>query len=227
MNHKVHMMSKPVLYYDDISPPVRGVLLTVAALGIKDQVELKLVRLFEREHLLEDFVKLNPLHAVPVLKHDDLVLTDSHAIIMYLCDIFGQDGDFSLKDPKQRARVHNRLCFNNAVLFQRESIVMRGLINRSIVTLEDHHLKPVQEAYDCLEVYLTNSKFVACDQLTVADFPIVACMSTVGMVCPLSTSRWPKTAAWFETMKQLPYYQQANQVGVDKLKERLHAVMKK
>ncbi|KXJ68754.1 hypothetical protein RP20_CCG001852 [Aedes albopictus] len=220
-------MSKLELFYDSVSPPVRGVLLTIAALGINDQVDLKLVRLFAREHLLEDFVKLNPLHTVPVLRHDDLVLTDSHAIVMYLCDMFGQDGDFSLNDPKQRARVHNRLCFNNAVLFQRDSAVLRNVFNRSIVTVEDHHLKPIQDAYDCLEVYLTNNKFVACDKLTVADFPIVATLSTVENVCPISKDRWPKMTAWFETMQKLPYYQQANQAGLDKLKEKLFEVMKK
>lgn len=33
------------------------------------------------------------------------------------------------------------------------------------MTVEDHHLKPIQDAYDCLEVYLTNNKFVACDKV--------------------------------------------------------------
>lgn len=52
-------MSKPELYYDPNSPPVRSVLLALAALGINDQVDLKLVRLFQREHLNDDFVKVS------------------------------------------------------------------------------------------------------------------------------------------------------------------------
>ncbi|XP_062547685.1 glutathione S-transferase E14-like [Armigeres subalbatus] len=221
-------MSNPELYYDDVSPPVRGVLLTIAALGIDDQIDLKLVRLFEGAHLYKDFVKLNPLHTVPVLKHDDLVLTDSHAIVMYLCDIYAQnDDEFSLNDPRQRARVHNRLCFNNAVLFQRDAELMRSIFHRKIASVEKHHLAPIEEAIDYLEVYLTKSKFVACDRLTVADFPIVATLSTVETICPILESRWPKVTAWYETMKQLPYYKKANQVGLDKIKIKLMAIMEK
>jgi glutathione S-transferase len=52
------MDDKPVLYYDECSPPVRSVLLTIAALGIED-IQLRKVALFEREHLKDDFLKVN------------------------------------------------------------------------------------------------------------------------------------------------------------------------
>lgn len=135
-------MSKPVLYYDDVSPPVRSVLLTIAALDINDKIDLSWIHLFGAAHLKEDFVKvrlnnlifktsikikylqINPLHTVPVLQHEDLVLTDSHAILVYLCDIFGTDSSFSLENPKQRAKVLNRLCFNNSIFFARDAELM-------------------------------------------------------------------------------------------------------
>ncbi|XP_065073874.1 glutathione S-transferase E14-like [Ochlerotatus camptorhynchus] len=220
-------MSKPELYYDPNSPPVRSVLLALAALGINDQVDLKLVRLFQREHLNEAFVKLNPLHKVPVWKHGDLVLTDSHAILMYLCDVYGQESEFSLNDPKKRALVNNRLCFNNSVLFQRESSLMVKIFHRQIAEVTEDHLKPLEEVVGYLETYLASSKFVACDELTVADFSIVAILSTMETICPIPASRWPKVAAWYETMKQLPYYHEANQTGLDKLKAKLNVVLSK
>jgi glutathione S-transferase len=61
---------------------------------------------------------------VPTLKHDDLILTDSHAILFYLCDVYSGGTIFELKDPVLRGKVLNRLMFNSSVLFQRDKEVM-------------------------------------------------------------------------------------------------------
>lgn len=44
----------PILYYDEISPPVRSVLLLIKALKI--DVDLEYIDLFQRGHLAEEFV---------------------------------------------------------------------------------------------------------------------------------------------------------------------------
>lgn len=133
----------PTLYYDDRSPPVRSVLLLIKALDIK--LDYQFVNLFKGAHLRPDFLKvsiradlihfistnrslllfqLSPLHTVPVLKHGDLVLTDSHAILMYLCDLHAGDSPLAVKNSKQRAAILNRLMFNATVFFPRDSVVM-------------------------------------------------------------------------------------------------------
>ncbi|XP_058449272.1 uncharacterized protein LOC131429241 [Malaya genurostris] len=214
----------PVLYYDDASPPVRSVLLTISALDINDKIDMKWINLFGADHLKPDFVNINPLHTVPVLTDEELILTDSHAILTYLCDVYGQGTNFSLGDPKQRAIVLNRLCFNNSVLFQRDAELMRKIFRKQLRDISTH-LKPVEEAIDYLEIYLKTSKFVACDKLTVADFSIVATLSTAESVCPISSSRWPKVKAWYEEMQKLPYYNDANQVGLTKLRAKLNSIL--
>ncbi|XP_058815240.1 glutathione S-transferase E14-like isoform X2 [Topomyia yanbarensis] len=214
-------MTNPVLYYDDVSPPVRSVLLTMAALNIDDKINKHWIHLFGAAHLRRDFVEINPLHTVPVLKDEELVLTDSHAILMYLCDVYGPGTKFTLDDPKKRAQVLNRLCFNNSVFFQRDAELMRKIFREEINEVSDH-LKPIEEAIDCLEIYLNSTKFVACDELTVADFSIVATLSTLETVCPISESRWPKVKAWYEEMQRLAYYYEANQVGLSKLRAKVN-----
>ncbi|XP_055640148.1 glutathione S-transferase E14-like isoform X3 [Toxorhynchites rutilus septentrionalis] len=218
-------MSKPILYYDDVSPPVRSVLLTVAALDIKDKVDLNWIELFAGAHLQKEFREINPLHTVPVLVHDDLVITDSHAILMYLCDVYGRDSKFSLEDPRRRASVMNRLCFNNSVLFRRDSEIMRKIFHGEITDVSGH-LDPIREALDYLEVYLGKTKFIACDELTVADLSNIATLSTLEIICPLAGGRWPKVEAWSGSLKQLPYYHEANQVGLNKLREKLVTLLK-
>lgn len=114
--------SIPLLYFDNRSPPVRSVLLLINALELS--IEYKEIDLFKVQHLSEEFLKINPLHTVPCLSHNDLLLTDSHAILMYLCDSFGKRSPFEIKGTVERARVLNRLMFNATVLFEREKIIM-------------------------------------------------------------------------------------------------------
>lgn len=114
--------SIPILYFDNRSPPVRSILLLIHALDIP--VEYKLIDLFKVEHLKEEFLKVNPLHTVPCLKHNDLLLTDSHAILVYLCDAYGKGGPMEIKGIESRAVILNSLMFNGTVLFPREKLIM-------------------------------------------------------------------------------------------------------
>ncbi len=59
----------------------------------------------------EEFLKLNPKHKIPVLRHGDLVLSESPAIIGYLAETFPTpDGFFVPSDPARRATL-NEWCF--------------------------------------------------------------------------------------------------------------------
>ncbi|XP_058057842.1 glutathione S-transferase E14-like [Anopheles bellator] len=212
-----------VFYYDEVSPPVRSVLLTVAALGVKDRIEHEHVNLFAGDHLKSEFVKINPLHTVPVLCHgEELTITDSHAILMYLCEMFAPEGDdLAVSDPVQRAKVLNRLCFNNGFLFQRDAEVMRKIFRGQISHVCSSHTDPIAEMIDVLEQYLQRTKYVAEDHLTVADFSVVATVSTLNLILPIDGDRWPRVHGWLETMRALPYYAEANGVGLEKLRAKL------
>uniref|UniRef100_A0A182R189 glutathione transferase n=1 Tax=Anopheles farauti TaxID=69004 RepID=A0A182R189_9DIPT len=214
-----------VLYYDEVSPPVRGVLMAIAALGLKDRIKLNYIDLFGAAHLKEDFIKVNPLHTIPVLRHGDLTLTDSHAILMYLCDTFAPAGhDLAIPDSVTRAKVFNRLCFNNGFLFQREATVMRKVFSREI-TDPSQHLKPIEEAIDALEIFLKQSRYTALDHLSVADFSIVVTVSTLNFLIPITTDRWPRVHEWFQAMQTLPCYAE-NRVGLEKLRAIFNQLIK-
>ncbi|SOE96978.1 glutathione S-transferase [Burkholderia sp. D7] len=63
------------------------------------------------ETYTEEFLKINPRHKVPVLKHRDLVVTESAAIIQYVCETFRPPpGIYVPRDPAARAKL-NEWCF--------------------------------------------------------------------------------------------------------------------
>ncbi|WP_293440596.1 glutathione S-transferase family protein [Planktotalea sp.] len=64
----------------------------------------QLVNLATNEHLMPEYLKLNPNGVVPTLVHDDAVITDSGVICEYLDEVF-PDTPMLPSDPAQRAVV--------------------------------------------------------------------------------------------------------------------------
>ena len=63
------------------------------------------------ETLTEDFMRLNPRHKIPVLQHDELILTESAAIVQYLAERFANPNLIYVPhDAAARAAV-NEWCF--------------------------------------------------------------------------------------------------------------------
>jgi glutathione S-transferase len=59
------------------------------------------------ETTMPDFLRINPRHKVPVLRHGDFILTESAAIVHYLAEAFeAPDYLYLPQDPAGRARVN-------------------------------------------------------------------------------------------------------------------------
>lgn len=62
------------------------------------------------------------MHTVPTLSDNNVILTDSHAIMIYLCEKFGKNrADLWPTDPFERINVLNKLFYSGTVLFRRDS----------------------------------------------------------------------------------------------------------
>ncbi|HEY2523473.1 MAG TPA: glutathione S-transferase family protein [Candidatus Binataceae bacterium] len=58
------------------------------------------------ETLSEEFLRINPRHKIPVLRHGSFVLTESAAIIQYLSDTFADSARLYVpRDARQRAAL--------------------------------------------------------------------------------------------------------------------------
>lgn len=99
-------------------------------------IDFQFVDLAVREQHSEDFLKLNPLHKVPVwiiyklfwrivldiiylqvLVDGDFVMSESRAILAYLVSAHKPESDLLPTDVKERALVDQRLYYDATVLF--------------------------------------------------------------------------------------------------------------
>lgn len=64
------------------------------------------------------------MHAVPALKDNELILTDSHAILIHLCEKYGGPNSTLWPQNPLRIKVLNKLFFSGCSFFRRDSDAM-------------------------------------------------------------------------------------------------------
>ena len=100
--------SEMTLYYNEISQPSRAVktLLMIGNIPHKDV----LLNIFKGENRTEEFLKINPRGQVPYISQGDFVLTESNAILKYICNSYlSLPETWYPKDIQKRAEVDKYL----------------------------------------------------------------------------------------------------------------------
>ncbi|XP_065367778.1 glutathione S-transferase 1-like [Calliphora vicina] len=209
-------MTNIILYGSDPSPPVRACLLALRALNLP--FELKAVDFNAKEHISDEYLKKNPQHTVPTLEDDGNFIWDSHAIIAYLVSKYSKDDTLYPKDFLKRAVVNQRLFFESGVMFQGGLRNITGpLWYRNETKVPRAKIDTLHEIYEFLEVFLKDTQYMAGNDLTIADFSIVATVTSLAAFANIDNSKYPKLTAWIKRMEYLPYYEEANGSGVKNL----------
>ncbi|XP_059478457.1 uncharacterized protein LOC132198427 [Neocloeon triangulifer] len=208
---------KMVLYYDKRSAPCRTVMLTAAALDLKLQLEH--VDLQKGEHMKPKFLDMNPQHCIPTFKDGDFILWESRAIAQYLMNQYATDDSLYPKDPRRRALVDARLNFDQGFLYQRLLNYYVKLFFQK--THDQELLDKVIEALEMLDKFLDGKLWAAGDTMTIADFALVASVSTAEFFSDkINLDKTPHVAKWLARCKaNIKGYEEHNQDGVNALKE--------
>ncbi|XP_022816224.1 uncharacterized protein LOC111349356 [Spodoptera litura] len=214
------------LYAADFSPPVRSSMMALDIFNVPfEKITLDLLKL---EHHDPKYVEKNPIHTIPVLEDGDLTLHDSHAIMAYLADTYGKDDSWYPKDIKKRALVNQKLFFTTGVIFPRLRIITYYLLQKGRKAIEQEWLDNIEEAIGFVEQFLSRTKFIALDHVTIADVAVLSHLSSVEPILPIDPEKYPKTVAWLEIMKATPYCKKYNEEGVKSLTAIImHAIGKK
>lgn len=141
------------LYFAAGSPPSRACLLLLRTLNL--DVDVKTVNLAAGEQNTPEFLKLNPLHQVPVLKDGDFVLTEGRAILSYLVNKYSPGSSLYPVDHEKRARIDQRLYYDATVVFDSAAQI---IVNERIRNMRESKIFCLFLAHSSLRKGTENSK---------------------------------------------------------------------
>jgi len=188
------------LYAVSDGPPSLAVRMTLKVLDI--QHELINLDYMAGDHMTQQYAEMNPQKEIPVLDDDGFYLSESIAIMQYLCDKYAPGTEYYPQDPVKRAIVNHRLCFNMGFYY---ASISSHVIAPMFFDYQrtEMGLKKLKNALDVFETYLKRggSKYAAGEHVTIADFALVSstmCLEAVAF----DLSPYPLVAKWYETFKE-------------------------
>lgn len=201
------------LHYDPASTTCRPIILFAAENGI--EMDFQLVDLFSDENRSDWYTRLNANQAVPVLEHDDFVLTESSAILKYLADL--TDSPAYPKDLRQRARVNEVMDFFNTYLM-RDYVYglvysrvlghyrLSGPAQAQVIAL---HEPRAARRLKALDTWIGAKTFICGDSISIADH-FGSGIVTAGELVGYDLRPWANVTRWLNTMKSLPTWDEVH-----------------
>lgn len=206
------------LYVVSDGPPSLSVRQALALLEIPfQQIEVDFCK---GEHMTEEYALMNPQKEIPVMDDDGFFLSESNAILQYICDKYQPGTPLYPLDPQIRAVVNHRLCFNLSTYYANISAYTMAPIffdyERTPLGLKKVHM-----ALAVFETYLARAgtTHAAADHLTIADFQLINSTMTLEAI-GLDFSKYEKVSQWYEDFKK--DYPELWKISEDAMKEIQH-----
>ncbi|CAF0941997.1 unnamed protein product [Rotaria sordida] len=192
--------------------------------------QAKEIALRKLQHMSDEYIQINPFKKVPAINDSGFILTESVAILTYLCNKHKKSNWYPT-DLHEQARVneythwqHLNLRLTGSTLFQTKVVI--PAIKKQPPT--DHELekwhKRWQGSTDGLEnVWLNRSSYLAGNHITIADLlGICEMMQPIAAGYNLDTKKFPRVQDWMERVKKetQPYFDEVHVVSM-RLREKI------
>lgn len=197
-------------YYFNPSPPCRAVRLVAKAIDVP--LNLKVVNVFEGETMKPDFLTINPQHTIPTLVDGHIKLWESGGICSYLASQYGKDDSLYPSNPKARCMVDQQLYFDMGTLWARWMNYVGPVFTGG--KPDPANLDKVREALGWLNDVLKEFPWVAGNRMTVADFCLIATVSSIEAVGNIDFDNYTRIQRWLEKCKKkMVGYEEVNGEG--------------
>ena len=196
------------LYHVPLSPFCRKVRLTLAEKKI--EVELVEERYWEQG---PDFLRRNPAGKIPVIRHNGKVMTESQAICEYL-DETVPEPRLMPRDAEGRYEVR-RLCawFDDKFHDEVTSKLLYERVNKKITGQGYPDSKNVKFGanrikyhLDYLSWLLDQRRWLAGNEMTLADFAAAAHLSCLDYISDVDWNRSQNVKDWYAKIKSRPSF---------------------
>lgn len=170
--------------------------------------DIRNVAMMEGEHMLPEFLQINPNHKIPVLDDDGFRLTESNAILRYLCNKHKLSSWYP-DDIQSRALVDQWLDWNQTRLAQ---VVVDIVLNKVFMAPNgdaEALARGEQQLPELLEILskaLSTQHYITGDQPTIADLSIASNIFHLGFAEIMPQG---KTAEWYSRIEGIQGFQKS------------------
>lgn len=200
------------LYFHPCSQPSRAVLAFLVLNGI--EFEPKIINILKKEQKTPEYLKINPLGLVPAIDDDGFTLGESEAIIKYLMSTRKVGEAYYPADPQKRAIVDKYLSFHHSTtrpgLAYYFAAVYSALMGYPL-TVEKTKPKAEETCQKLQEFFLKDTKYVAGDELTIADLLAVNELTQLYYTTDFDFNQFPKVKEYIERCLENQVILEANQ----------------
>jgi glutathione S-transferase len=205
------------VYLDPCTVNCRKVLAGLDLLGMN--CEIQHVDYFAGAHKRPEFLAINPNGALPAATDGDFALSESNAILQYAADLSGS-GQYYPKDLKQRADINRWLLWEASTWFPSCYTYLVEYVVKPLLKAQPDEATIAKESPNwhrlagILDARLAKSKWLAGDDVTIADIAVAA---------PMHLHKWqrlplddhPNLKRWMMDVEKLPCWQKT-QAAVDR-----------
>lgn len=204
------------LFIEHMSQPSRAVMSLVLQENIPHTVIN--IRLSKDEHKTEEFKSQFPLRTVPSMSHLGLNLSESHAILVYLCENFEVNQNWYPKQSGPRAKVNEYLNWHHrntreafgVFLFNKfmgPAIYKKPIDQKKL----ENCLITQKKVLNYLDSTLKSNYIANTSSPTIAD---LSCYCEISQMKILKQdfSAYPNLKNWINQIETLPGIQQSHQV---------------
>ena len=196
------------LYHLSLSPFCRKIRLVLAEKKL--EVELVEERPWERRM---DFLRLNPAGQVPVLMIDDLTLADSGAIFEYLEETHPEPALLP-RDPGLRAEARRLAAwFDDKFHAEVTANLLYERVNKKLAKTGHPDSEKIKAGLRNIRYHLDyigwltdRRRWLAGNQLTIADFAAAAHLSALDYVGDVDWARNESVHSWYARIKSRPAF---------------------
>lgn len=163
--------------------------------------DFEAVDLMTGGNLEAEYLSINPLGKVPVLRHGDVLLRQSHDTLRYLSE---QTGQFGPEGWQDEARIGDWIGYSVDFLgYGLARLRFELLFGAGPGPVFDYFKKTSDRGLGIIEPHLADNEWLACGRPTFADiacFPVLSYLGDAGY----DPADFPNVAAWQARFQALP-----------------------
>ncbi len=170
---------------------------------LNEDFELLLVDRDNQQHKSPEYLALNPAGRIPTLIHDDLVIFESSAICLYLCELHPDSTLIPKLGEHDRAHFYQWLMYLNntvqsefLVYFYPEKYTANKDCEASIIEAQESRLMAM---FDLLDNHLSGKTYLVGNQITVCDYYLIM-VSIWGRNLPKPPLKYKNLGPYLESM---------------------------